>query len=92
MGLDGAAAGFVACTATSTALLIAYATARDWRRRHRRDATFRGLSLAALRGWGGYLALAVPALGAIAAEWLAYEGGGRAGLGGGGAFSEGLGV
>jgi hypothetical protein len=69
MGLAGAAASFVLCNATSTALLLAYTAARDWSRRGRADATWGGLSLEALRGWGGYLSLAVPALAAIAAEW-----------------------
>jgi len=73
MGLDGAAAAFVLCTATNTSMLLAYTAARDWRRRHRKDATWKGFSLDALRGWWLYLSLAIPALGAIAAEWLAYE-------------------
>ncbi|GBF89389.1 MATE efflux family protein [Raphidocelis subcapitata] len=72
-GLDGAAAAFVLCSATSTVLLAAYTAHRDWRRRGRPDATWAGLSRGALEGWGEYLALAVPALGAIAAEWLAFE-------------------
>lgn len=52
LGLDGAAAGFVACTATSAALLLAYTVWRDWRRRGRSDATWAGFSFEALRGWG----------------------------------------
>jgi hypothetical protein len=72
-GLDGAAAAFVTCSATSAALLAAYTACRDWRRRGRPDATWGGLSRGALQGWGEYLALALPALAAIAAEWLAFE-------------------
>ena len=73
MGLDGAALGFVACTATNTLLLTAYTAGRDWARRLRPDATWRGLSMEAFASWGVYLSLALPALAQIAAEWLAYE-------------------
>ena len=72
-GLPGAAAGFVACNAAGAALLLGYTAARDARRARAADATWAGPSLEALRGWGTYLSLAVPALAAIAAEWLAYE-------------------
>lgn len=73
LGLDGAALGFVACSATNTALLAAYTAARDCARLGRPDATWAGFSCDALRRWGEYLSLALPALAQIAAEWLAYE-------------------
>lgn len=73
LGLDGAAAAFVLCNATSTTLLAAYTAARDWRRRGTRGATWEGLSREAFGGWGAYLTLAVPALVAITSEWWTYE-------------------
>jgi hypothetical protein len=79
MGLRGAAVSFVLCNAISTALLLGYTGARDWARRGAPGATWAGLSREALRGWGPYLALAVPALAAIAAEWCAGGGGGGGG-------------
>jgi hypothetical protein len=79
LGLDGAAAGFVLCTFTSTSLMIAYTAARDARRRRRPDATWTGLTSDAFRGWGQYLGLAVPAMVAVCSEWWTYEvGWGRA--------------
>lgn len=73
LGVEGAATAFTLCNSTSTLLLAGYTAVRDWRRAGRPDATWTGPSAEALRGWGAYLALALPATVAIASGLLLYD-------------------
>lgn len=63
LGLEGAALAVVSLQAVSALLLAGYTAAFNWSGRRRGErATWHGWSGEALRGWGEYLALAIPSV------------------------------
>lgn len=60
-------------------LLAAYVCARSWAQRGLDRRTWHGFSREALRGWGGYLKIAVPSVVMLCGKWWCFEAGGRGG-------------
>lgn len=57
-------------------LLAAYVCGRSWAQRDLDRRTWHGFSREALRGWGGYLKIAVPSVVMLCGKWWTYEAGG----------------
>ena len=68
-GLDGAALAMDASQATNLALLAGYSAFYHRRLAGSERQTWRGWSLEALRGWGGFLRLALPSTVMVCLEW-----------------------
>ncbi|EFN53551.1 hypothetical protein CHLNCDRAFT_58521 [Chlorella variabilis] len=73
LGLDGAALALLAVQLTSALLLGSYVVLRNAGLRGREDSPWHGWSLAALRGWGQYLGLALPSVVMICCKWWSFE-------------------
>ncbi|KAJ9520899.1 hypothetical protein QJQ45_014098 [Haematococcus lacustris] len=74
LGLDGAAAAFLASNLTYTCLMLGYKAWRETALRHSPLRTWSGWSLrGAFQGWGQYLQYGLPAAAMICCEWWVFE-------------------